>query len=670
MAWFVAGTIGFVELLRFVQNRLAALQGRWQQAALFGFGTALLIGGLSLLPGGMDLKELMLMTPFVVLLAGVEGGVLGGAAIAVAVPGYAVLTLATAGIAAVLAYYRRSPLWALVPAWGWIAGQKVLQAFLRGRGLDPVADGAISLLGAVAFGLYVREVDHRRAELFRARAQAATDPLTGLLNRNGLARHLGRVGAASVIAIDLDDFKPINELYGHTTGDLVLQEAARRLQSAMRSVDALARVGGDEFVAAVSEVTADGAVEITERMRRSLEQDDVVLPSGHIQLHASFGIATGEISELLDHADIALLKAKAEGKARTCVYGQGSNHDSHEEQLLRVTRFARDLLFGLSEGVAILGPTRRIVAVSRGFEALSGLPAAEVVGQKPHAQIGTDFTDFEHQTEIVTSIARYGVWRGELVNRRPSGEIWWADWSMRNLEVRGRRLGYLGIVRDVTGAHRHNAQLLAEAVGILSEKHDPSIGDHLRRTGRYMEILAGAFQERAGRSALPLNPEEYLIAATMHDIGKIALPAEILAKPGALTPEERRIVNRHPEHGYEYLARLCSRWCTGPGSDYTRMLLRCGMEIALFHHERVDGSGYPHGARGDQIPISARLFSVVDVYDALQSARPYKQPWREEEAFEYLVENAGSQFDPTVVTLLGDIRRQGNWLSVRAGDAD
>jgi HD-GYP domain-containing protein (c-di-GMP phosphodiesterase class II) len=123
--------------------------------------------------------------------------------------------------------------------------------------------------------------------------------------------------------------------------------------------------------------------------------------------------------------------------------------------------------------------------------------------------------------------------------------------------------------------------------------------------------------------------------ALLHDIGKLGIPDAILLKPGSLTPREWKVMQQHPLYAYNILAPIVS--------------LREALDIPLYHHERWNGSGYPYGLAGEHIPLSARLFAVVDVYDALTSDRPYRSAWSRSQALEYLQEQAGQQFDPQVV---------------------
>ena len=140
-------------------------------------------------------------------------------------------------------------------------------------------------------------------------------------------------------------------------------------------------------------------------------------------------------------------------------------------------------------------------------------------------------------------------------------------------------------------------------------------------------------------------PESELIhyerGARLHDIGKVRVPEMILLKPGALTDQEFEIVRRHTTLGFDILAPI--------------ELLRVAADIAHAHHERWDGSGYPRGLRGEEIPLPARIFAVVDVWDALTSDRPYRGKWTRTRAMEHIRALAGSQFDPKITRVFLEI---------------
>jgi diguanylate cyclase (GGDEF)-like protein/PAS domain S-box-containing protein len=662
MLWFVSAAIGIVELLRFLQQRFPRLLDPWPQALLIAAGSTVLMriafGYLHL----VDPAEVVAVVPFLGMLAGGQVLVTAGIALAVAFPAYAPVLLGTATAALALRRLGAAPLFALALPWLWLAFQTPHHE------LSVLAANAIVLgAGAVAFSLYVYEVDRRQQALLEAERRSATDPLTGLLSRAGLERwltHLGEV-EATVLMVDLDEFKPVNELYGHQGGDIVLQAVAQRLANSLRPTDKLARVGGDEFVAVLLDTEPSAATAVAERMLAHLADEDVVVFGNHLRMGASLGVATGKLPAALTEADVALLQAKAAGKGRIVVYGEAEPRDLDQERLLRVTSFARELLYPLPLGVVITSRSREIVSASPTFLAQAGLAKEEVAGMKPHPLIGTDITDPAVLSDLVHSLTERGSWAGEFVNRRPNGELWWANWSIGSVAVRQRDLGYLGIVHDATPRHRKHAEMLAEALGALTEQHDPTIGQHLQRTRQYMELLVSAWQTTKGREDLQFNAAEYGLAAMLHDVGKFSVPPAILIKPAALTGEERRAINRHPREGARYLGLLYERWCIGQRDSYVCHFLEISMSLALYHHERFDGSGYPGGVRGTDIPLPARILGVIDVYDALQDLRPYKRPWSEAEAFEYLRAGSGKAFDPAVVHLLSEVRLSSEWDAVR-----
>ncbi|MES2088357.1 MAG: two-component system response regulator [Pseudomonadota bacterium] len=179
----------------------------------------------------------------------------------------------------------------------------------------------------------------------------------------------------------------------------------------------------------------------------------------------------------------------------------------------------------------------------------------------------------------------------------------------------------------------------------FAEFRDEDTGNHVKRTQEYVRVLATYLWEQQ-RHLDVLNPETIALiakSAPLHDMGKVAIPDNILLKPGKLTVPEFEVMKGHPLHGWEMLRRAAQRM--GDDTDF----LTFAMEIARSHHEKWDGSGYPDQLAGDQIPLSARLMAVADVYDALISRRPYKEPMSHEMAKSYIESNSGAHFDPEIV---------------------
>ncbi|MDE1147361.1 MAG: response regulator [Azospirillaceae bacterium] len=174
---------------------------------------------------------------------------------------------------------------------------------------------------------------------------------------------------------------------------------------------------------------------------------------------------------------------------------------------------------------------------------------------------------------------------------------------------------------------------ILDRLSVAGEFKDQDTGDHVRRIGRYAEQLAQAL------GWAPDACRAIGLAAPMHDIGKIAIPDRILLKGGRLDEEEMAIMRTHAAQGAAII---------GNGGS---ALMRMAARIALTHHEKWDGSGYPSGLAGTEIPMEGRIVALVDVYDALLSPRPYKSAWPREEVIDYLREQAGRHFDPDLVRL-------------------
>lgn len=164
-----------------------------------------------------------------------------------------------------------------------------------------------------------------------------------------------------------------------------------------------------------------------------------------------------------------------------------------------------------------------------------------------------------------------------------------------------------------------------------AEYRDPETGAHILRMANYSQVI--------GRNLGLSEADQTLLldAAPMHDIGKVGTPDHILLKPGRLDPEEMDIMRQHAAIGYEILK----------GSPSP--LLQKAAIIALSHHEKFDGSGYPNNLKGEDIPLDGRIVAVADVFDALTSERPYKKAWPVEDAVKFMHENSGSHFDPACI---------------------
>ena len=199
-------------------------------------------------------------------------------------------------------------------------------------------------------------------------------------------------------------------------------------------------------------------------------------------------------------------------------------------------------------------------------------------------------------------------------------------------------------------AAREHETLLC--LGRAAEHRDPETHEHIVRMSNYSRLVAKQLGMPAEECDL------LLLASPLHDIGKIGTPDHILLKPGKLTVEEFEIMKLHTVIGEKILSNSLSP------------ILRMGAEIAISHHEKFDGSGYPHGLKGNAISIYGRIVAVADVFDALTSARPYKKAWEDERACQLLRDGSGAHFDPDCVAAFFGVFDEVLAVKTRYRDAD
>ncbi len=212
--------------------------------------------------------------------------------------------------------------------------------------------------------------------------------------------------------------------------------------------------------------------------------------------------------------------------------------------------------------------------------------------------------------------------------------------------VRARIATHLALANQNRELERHVSEVTKEIddtrreiikrLGVAGEFRDNETGAHVIRVGYFVENMA----LQAG-----LNEAEAVFlrdASQMHDVGKIGIPDHILLKPGIYTVEERDLMKRHCHIGAQIIG------------EHTSHLMNLAYNIALRHHEKWDGTGYPDGVSGEDIPYEARLTSIADVFDALISTRPYKNPWSLSSALEYIISETGKSFDPEIVRIFQD----------------
>ncbi|WP_130472042.1 bacteriohemerythrin [Candidatus Magnetaquicoccus inordinatus] len=249
----------------------------------------------------------------------------------------------------------------------------------------------------------------------------------------------------------------------------------------------------------------------------------------------------------------------------------------------------------------------------------------------------------------------------------------WLQWTGREMS----KGGYALTVSDVSRLHlvmnatQQSSKSTIKSMADMAENRDNNTGEHVLRVARMTHELAldllqeGVFADELDESMLL----HLGLSSMLHDVGKVAVSDGILLKPGILSADERRVMQTHAEAGHRMIRKIQD---TQINSEY----FASAALIALHHHECWDGSGYPHGLLGEEIPVVARIVAVSDVFDALTSWRPYKEPWAEERAVQFLREKSAKMFDPRIVEALQRVlhyRRESQRISwdnsMSVGDA-
>ena len=322
-------------------------------------------------------------------------------------------------------------------------------------------------------------------------------------------------------------------------------------------------------------------------------------------------------------------------------------------ELQRSEEKFRKVIKRSADGIVLVDEQGAVIEWNTGQEAITGLLRSETLG-KPLWEIQARLSPSERQTPdlaaFIKPMMEAFLKNGEApwLNRLRDEVIQRLDGARRITQTvvfsipteKGFMAG--SVTRDITEQKQAEAKIREQAEALMRaydstlegwaralELRDKDTEGHTRRVTELALQLARAMN----------FSEEQLIhlrrGAILHDIGKVAVPDAILHKTGDLTPAEQEIIRRHPGHAYEMLSVI--------------PFLIPALDIPYCHHEKWDGTGYPRGLKGEHIPLSARLFSVADVYDALTSDRPYRCAWKPEDAVDYIVEQSGRQFDPQVV---------------------
>ena len=276
-----------------------------------------------------------------------------------------------------------------------------------------------------------------------------------------------------------------------------------------------------------------------------------------------------------------------------------------------------------------------ITHASEAFCKISGFSKEELIG-KPHNIVRHPDMPKDIFKKMWEKIPKEETVTFEIKNLRKEGSPYWvlADIGPE-YDKNGKHIGYFAIREDIT-ASKELEEVQRDIIftmGSIAEFKSKETGEHIKRVAKYSKILALAY----GLDETEASMIE--LASPMHDIGKIAISDDILNKPTRLTFEEFEIIKTHTQKGYEML------------SVSSRPLLKMAATIAYSHHEKYDGTGYPLGLKGENIPLYGRITAIADVFDALSQDRCYKKAWHIDDILEYIKKEEGTYFDPVLVDL-------------------
>ena len=501
------------------------------------------------------------------------------------------------------------------------------------------------------------------------------DVLTGVYNRRFYeerVRHMTR--RAGVAMIDLDDFKLYNDTYGHNAGDMVLDTIVGVIQSDIRKTDMLIRFGGDEFLLILPEISEDAFELKLKRIRQHVHETKIV---GFTQMKLSVSIggvmSNGEtIEETLRRADRLMYQAKI--RKNTVVTQRDETRDNRknmtetEGERLRIliaddSESNRELLAEMlkdnydilevedgEKAIEMLHDRGReislvlldlLMPVMDGFDVLAYMGTNKWLEDIPVIMISSEdsapYVKRAYELGATDYIGR--PFDENIVYRRVQNTI--------KLYAKQRRLTTL-VTNQIYEKEKNN-QMMISILSHIVEFRNGESGMHVMRINMITGMLLERLAVKSDKYPLSWSERSMItMASSLHDIGKIGIPEEILNKPGKLTKEEFEIMKTHSVIGADMLRSL-KRF-------QNEELVKIAYEICRWHHERYDGKGYPDGLKGEQIPISAQVVSLADVYDALVSERVYKKAYSPEKALDMIRNGECGSFNPLLLECLMDIK--------------
>lgn len=497
------------------------------------------------------------------------------------------------------------------------------------------------------------------------------DALTGAYNRRYYENRIRKVrGHAGVAMIDLDDFKLYNDTCGHNAGDLVLNTVVGIIRGCICKTDILIRYGGDEFLLILQDVDEEIFSKKLKQIRDMVCEAEV---PGYARLRLTVSIG----GVLADNETIESAVARADGlmyqakNRKNMIVTEKSGIDSAEAKERQQILIVDDSQINCEILAEILKDEYRILEAANGEECINLLKqygtgiALLLLDINMPVMDGFEVLDLMNRKHWIEDIPVIMISSEDSASYvRRAYEMGASDYISRPFDVqvvhqrvsntiklyaKQRRL--ISLVTDQIREKEKNNQMMISILSQIVEFRNSESGSHVLHINIITGMLLERLMQKTDQYRLQWS-DQFLIttASALHDIGKIGIDEKILNKPGKLTKEEFEIMKTHTLIGASMLKSI--------EMYQNEKLLQVAYQICRWHHERYDGKGYPDGLKGEEIPISAQVVAIADVYDALVGKRVYKKAFSHETAIHMILNGECGAFNPLLLECLTDIQNR------------
>lgn len=500
------------------------------------------------------------------------------------------------------------------------------------------------------------------------------DPLTGVYNRRYYEDNIKDLNENSGVAmIDLDDFKLYNDSYGHNAGDMALETIVSAIKKCIRSSDKIIRFGGDEFLLVLPGIHNNIFNKKLQQIRTRIKEVKV---DGYSKIRLSVSIGgvmthNETIESAMHRADKLMLQVKSHQKGMVVTEENEFGVIDNESEVKDRQRVlvVDDSYMNRMILTEILKSDYEIINASSGEECLEiiekygtgidiilldivmpGMDGFEVLNYMNNnnwiEDIPVILISSEDSNQYIRRAYEMGV--SDYISRPFDAKVVYQR-VLNTIKLYAKQRRLINLITDQVYEKEKNNKMMIDILSQIVEFRNNESGMHVRNistlTGMFLEKIV----QKTDKYHLSWSKRFYITnGSALHDIGKIGIPEEILNKPGKLTKEEYEIMKEHTVIGEKMLKSL-ELYQDEP-------LVKTACEIGRWHHERYDGKGYPDGLKGDEIPISAQIVSIADVYDALVSERVYKKAFSHKKAMEMILNGECGAFNPLLLECLVEIQ--------------